>query len=654
MSDSVEDEVDGTVFSRFTVPELLRGLSGTSSVCDTEADDFFVREPQLDEDLIKPQQNSPLNVSDHGLSPGVSANSINGQDIRDGSGISENEAEHIDLTEANQTNGSKLSLNVSDSRSKRQTHVSTENMEEESSPVFDNAANVNDVSAEQSACKRRMLTAWGCFKKIIFPVAGMILYGWDIVTDIKMAISYKESDDSDLFHYTVFALVCPACFIMVMDIGWLLIDYRYTKKARELGSPNVEIELKTKNGSTASNAEFLNIGQLMESGDRALSTTQENGRLDDTTTTPTDGESLLRKDSYQPTDSGDASGKDDRFENETSEGKIWHVIWHRIPNVFKLVLRIIFTVITIGVGGMLCRTFQYTYYFIKSVLTRSHARHTFYKKRARHLQRDCFMMSFTEAFLESAPQLALQLYITYAFDRNFTPLRVQNLVTSALSITWSYSAYYRSNRANLKNTEDVQLIPFLIYLVSVASCIVPRFISFVFFAVYFKTVGLITVLGIFGIHVVVGFIVIALIVKPELKGTAEHPMFRWLYYAFFAYVKFFLFLNLEHHALSQADKEEEKTIRRNWFEGKKTRTRMLLLYALIHLENLILATILVSCRLDLMADGFFVLIVVIIGALVQLICLSSYYFCFHRNRPGKCVGCLKSSSCPCHCLNNLF
>ncbi|XP_052785974.1 XK-related protein 6-like isoform X2 [Mya arenaria] len=364
---------------------------------------------------------------------------------------------------------------------------------------------------------------------------------------------------------------------MIMDIGWLIIDY---KRAR-----------KTETRTVKTN---------------------------------------------RATESDDATRNEDWSENQTSEET--NIIWPENPDKYNLVLRIVVTVMTVGAGGSVCRTIQYTYYFVKSELACTIDRHDEFKKRARRMEIDCLMMNFMEAFLESAPQFALQLYITYAFDRNFTTLRVLNLVTSALSITWSYSAYYRCNGANVNNKEDVKLIPFLIYILSVVSCIVPRFISFVLFAVYFETAGKITVLGVFGIHVFVGFLVIAAKVKPKLNGTVEYLVFRWLFYAFFAYVTFFLFLNLEHHRISETSNDEEANNIRNWFEEKKTKRMMILLYAFIHLENLILASLLVSCRLDLMADGFFVLIVVLIGAVVQLICVSSYYYFFHKTRTSQNAG----------------
>ncbi|WAQ96358.1 XKR4-like protein [Mya arenaria] len=507
----------------------------------------------------------------------------------------------------NQTTESNTILDIPYSGMERQTYNNTEKGDEKSEIGSDNVTN---VSPKKSIRQK----AYGCLKKTLLPVFGIILYSYDIVTDIQIALSYKERNDENLFRYTVLTLVVSACFIMVIDVVWLLIDY---KKARESRYPSAEIELKTTKGSTVRSTEFQKSDQL-ESGDHLMNTADV-----DT--------SLLRQESNQTTEQGDAIRNDHRNQNQTSKGTkmVWHVRRQGNPDVFKLVLRIVLTVMTVGTGGMICRTIQYMYYFFKSVLTSTPARHEFYKKKARHMQRDCLMMSFIEAFLESAPQFALQLYITYKLDRTFTTLRVCTLVTSALSISWSYSAYYRCNRANINNTEDVKLIPLLIYFLSVASCIVPRFISFVFFAVYFELVGLITVFGLIGIHLAVGLVVISLKVKPELKGTAEHLIVRWLCYAFFAYVKFFLFLNLEHHQLSQTDRKKETSIRRNWFEKKNSKKRMILLYALIHLENWILATILVFCRRELMADGSFVLILVPIGTLVQLICLSSYYYCFH-------------------------
>ncbi|WAQ96357.1 hypothetical protein MAR_029047, partial [Mya arenaria] len=250
----------------------------------------------------------------------------------------------------------------------RQTDVNTDNSDEKRKLVSGNLTYENNVPPKKSKCQK----AYACLKMLLISVFGIILYSYDIVTDIQIALSYKERNDKKLFIYTILVLVCPACFIMIMDIGWLIIDY---KRAR-----------KTETRTVKTN---------------------------------------------RATESDDATRNEDWSENQTSEET--NIIWPENPDKYNLVLRIVVTVMTVGAGGSVCRTIQYTYYFVKSELACTIDRHDEFKKRARLL----------------------------------------NLVTSALSITWSYSAYYRCNGANVNNKEDVKLIPFLIYILSVVSCIVP-------------------------------------------------------------------------------------------------------------------------------------------------------------------------------------
>ena len=84
------------------------------------------------------------------------------------------------------------------------------------------------------------------------------------------------------------------------------------------------------------------------------------------------------------------------------------------------------------------------------------------------------------------------------------------------------------------------------YLFSVACCIIPRFCSFILFAVYADTIGWITVGSVFGIHLIVAFVIITAEIKPLLKGTV-YFWSKYLYYFLFSYVYFFLYLNLGHH-----------------------------------------------------------------------------------------------------------
>jgi len=46
-----------------------------------------------------------------------------------------------------------------------------------------------------------------------------------------------------------------------------------------------------------------------------------------------------------------------------------------------------------------------------------------YKDIAKNLRRDCLMLNFVEAFLESACQFAVQLFILFAFHEQITLLR---------------------------------------------------------------------------------------------------------------------------------------------------------------------------------------------------------------------------------------
>lgn len=395
-----------------------------------------------------------------------------------------------------------------------------QNASSNSKRSFEDTADKTAHAPNSDNSNSKRLLYWRLFKALLFPATSLFIYIWDIGSDIRLAVSYRESGDLNLFWITLGCIVIPHLLMTVVDVSWVWLD-------RGCGSMNIRRFIL---GS-------LTLGRIL----RALKYM-----------------SHIYKTKTMPKVNDDE--KVDGLEPKHGKTRTWH------------------------------------------------------KDRAREEKRDCFMLDFINAFAESAPQLFVQLYLYYAYDLELTFLRVANLLSSWISIAWTYAAYYRCNREALKGEQDVNIIGLLFFFCSVLSALAARYVCTTLFLVYFDLlIGLVCI----AIHFVIMMLWIFIKERPKLEGTAFTAFGRYLFYIFFAYVCILCFMNLN---------------------DTRARIRMTIFYILIYVENVIMAALASWKMSETGSEKLMHLVILPVGFIVHVVLLVNYYKCLHP-QTGICYNC---------------
>ena len=188
-----------------------------------------------------------------------------------------------------------------------------------------------------------------------------------------------------------------------------------------------------------------------------------------------------------------------------------------------------------------------------------------------------------------------------------------------VSIAWAYSAYYRSNRevSNEDNKEDICNFVLIVYFLAATCCLIPRFVSGALFAAEFKSNNRwLLAAGSIGLaHILFLFLYICIKLKPKLEGTAHNLFVKLLYYFFFAYVNFFLFMNLGGRG------------------SPKMKFEMYLRYGIIYFENILLSIPLIIYKSS-SSQVFPMLGVVLVSSILHCVLLNVFYRLLHP-RTGR-------------------
>ena len=181
-----------------------------------------------------------------------------------------------------------------------------------------------------------------------------------------------------------------------------------------------------------------------------------------------------------------------------------------------------------------------------------------------------------------------------------------NLLSSWVSIAWTYAAYYRSNREVLAGKQDVKKAGFAFFFCSVLASLAARFICTALFLVnYYKWVGGICIF----VHFFVMLLWICIKERPKLEGAIACTSGRFLYYIFFAYVSILCFTNLSHG---------------------RTRKRMVVFLAVIYIENAVMAILsYLRIKAETGSGKENHLYVLPVGFILHVVLLLIYYRCFH-------------------------
>ncbi|RUS69149.1 hypothetical protein EGW08_023088 [Elysia chlorotica] len=221
-----------------------------------------------------------------------------------------------------------------------------------------------------------------------------------------------------------------------------------------------------------------------------------------------------------------------------------------------------------------------------------------FTQRALRSQSDVSILRLFEAFLESAPQLVLQLYIIFHSRKGnwFTGL---SAVSSLVSLTWAMTAYSDSQRRAHCSLYQRRLVRLLMHYLWQLFMTGSRIAAFVFCALALHN----WVLAVMGGHWLIAFIWIS------IRGTdfGTDCCERWVFRLVCGFIYIFVFLNLNDGI---------------------SRWRITAYYVLVLLENT--AMLVVFVILGDSTDGIIIAFVLVYGAyMLGLVCMAVYYSYLH-------------------------
>ncbi|XP_056120464.1 XK-related protein 6b [Rhinichthys klamathensis goyatoka] len=228
---------------------------------------------------------------------------------------------------------------------------------------------------------------------------------------------------------------------------------------------------------------------------------------------------------------------------------------------------------------------------------------------------DVNMLRLLETFLESAPQLVLQLCIMIQKNRAET-LQCVSVIASLLSLSWVLASYHKLLRDSRDDQKSMSYRGALVHLLWRLFTISSRALSFALFASVFHLY--------FGIFVVLHWCAMAFWV---IHGGTDFCMSKWeevLFNMVVGVVYVFCWFNVK--------------------EGR-TRYRMVVYYSLVLVENTILTALWYTYRDPVATDSYAAsaLCGVFLCFASGVACMVFYYGVLHPMGPGLRV--LASSCC---------
>ncbi|XP_039924286.1 LOW QUALITY PROTEIN: XK-related protein 4 [Hirundo rustica] len=429
--------------------------------------------------------------------------------------------------------------------------------------------------------EQRRYSLWDC----LWILARPGLYFADVGTDIWLAVDYYLRGQRWWFGLTLFFVLLGSLSVQVFSFRWFAHDFSTEDSAAAAAGhcPAAESKLLVSSGSAAAD-----IDAARPSTPQRQASTASKGNATNSSSNS----------SSNAAGSGAAGPRSGGGRSASCAFCIW--LLQSLVHILQL--------------GQVWRYFHTMYLGIRSRQSGENDRWRFYWKMV-YEYADVSMLHLLATFLESAPQLVLQLCIVVQ-TRTLQALQGLTAAASLVSLAWALASYQKALRDSRDDKKPISYMAVIIQFCWHFFTIAARVITFALFASVFQLY--------FGIFIVLHWCIMTFwIVHCE----TEFCITKWEEIVFDMVVGIIYIFS--------------------WFNVKegRTRCRLFIYYFVILLENTALSVLWYLYKAPPISDAFAIpaLCVVFSSFLTGIVFMLMYYAFFHPNGPR--FG--QSPSCAC-------
>ncbi|XP_027494730.1 XK-related protein 4 [Corapipo altera] len=431
--------------------------------------------------------------------------------------------------------------------------------------------------------EQRRYSLWDC----LWILAALAVYFADVGTDIWLAVDYYLRGQRWWFGLTLFFVLLGSLSVQVFSFRWFAHDFSTEDSAAAAAAaghcPAAESKLLVSSGSAAAD-----IDAARPSTPQRQASTASKGNATNSSSNS----------SSNAAGSGAAGPRASGGRSASCAFCIW--LLQSLVHILQL--------------GQVWRYFHTMYLGIRSRQSGENDRWRFYWKMV-YEYADVSMLHLLATFLESAPQLVLQLCIVVQ-TRTLQALQGLTAAASLVSLAWALASYQKALRDSRDDKKPISYMAVIIQFCWHFFTIAARVITFALFASVFQLY--------FGIFIVLHWCIMTFwIVHCE----TEFCITKWEEIVFDMVVGIIYIFS--------------------WFNVKegRTRCRLFIYYFVILLENTALSVLWYLYKAPQISDAFAIpaLCVVFSSFLTGIVFMLMYYAFFHPNGPR--FG--QSPSCAC-------
>ncbi|XP_061851712.1 XK-related protein 4 [Colius striatus] len=426
--------------------------------------------------------------------------------------------------------------------------------------------------------EQRRYSLWDC----LWILAALAVYFADVGTDIWLAVDYYLRGQRWWFGLTLFFVLLGSLSVQVFSFRWFAHDFSTEDSAAAAGHcPAAESKLLVSSGSATAD---IDAARPCTPQRQASTASKSNA-----TNSSSNGGSNA---------AGTAGPRAGGGRSASCAFCIW--LLQSLVHILQL--------------GQVWRYFHTIYLGIRSRQSGENDRWRFYWKMV-YEYADVSMLHLLATFLESAPQLVLQLCIVVQ-TRTLQALQGLTAAASLVSLAWALASYQKALRDSRDDKKPISYMAVIIQFCWHFFTIAARVITFALFASVFQLY--------FGIFIVLHWCIMTFwIVHCE----TEFCITKWEEIVFDMVVGIIYIFS--------------------WFNVKegRTRCRLFIYYFVILLENSALSALWYLYKAPPISDAFAIpaLCVVFSSFLTGIVFMLMYYAFFHPNGPK--FG--QSPSCAC-------